>query len=78
MLVNEFLYQCIMKLNVGDTVILQLTEKNKSFLLYNIYVHIKPHTLKLLEKMVWKILKHMSTGKIFINSTPMAYALRLT
>ena len=30
-----------MNLNVGNTVILQLTEKNKSFLLYKIYLPIE-------------------------------------
>jgi hypothetical protein len=36
----------------------------------------KPYTLKLIEKQVRKTLKHMSTGGIFLNSSPNAYALR--
>jgi hypothetical protein len=39
-------------------------------------LHIKPDTLKLIEKKVGKSLKDMSRGKIFLNKTPMAYALR--
>jgi hypothetical protein len=39
-------------------------------------LHIKPDTLKLLEKKVGKSLEHMGTGEIFLNRTPMAYALR--
>ena len=39
--------------------------------------HIKPETLKLIEEKVRKSLKHMSTGEIFLNRTPMTYALRL-
>jgi hypothetical protein len=46
MLVNTFLHQCIMKLNAGETLILQLTEKKANILPYKIYVPIKLHTLK--------------------------------
>jgi len=38
--------------------------------------HIKPDTLKLIEEEVGKNLDHMGTGEIFLNKTPMAYALR--
>jgi hypothetical protein len=38
--------------------------------------HINPDTLKLIEEKVGKILKHMGTGENFLNSIPMAYALR--
>jgi len=40
-------------------------------------LHIKPDTLKLIEEKVGKHLKHMGTGKNFLNKTPMAYALRI-
>ena len=39
-------------------------------------LHIKPDTLKLIEKKVRKSLEHMGTGENFLNRTPMAYALR--
>ena len=39
-------------------------------------LHIKPDTLKLLEKKVGKSLEDMGTGEIFLNRKPMAYALR--
>jgi hypothetical protein len=39
-------------------------------------LHIKPDTLKLIEKNMGKNLKHMGTGKNFLNRTPIAYALR--
>jgi hypothetical protein len=39
-------------------------------------LHIKPDTLKIIEKEVGKSLEHMSTGEIFCNRTPIAYALR--
>jgi hypothetical protein len=32
--------------------------------------------MKLIEKKVGKSLEHMGTGEIFLNRTPMAYALR--
>jgi hypothetical protein len=38
--------------------------------------HIKSVTLKLLEEKVRKNLKHMGTGEIFLNKTPVSYALR--
>jgi len=38
--------------------------------------HIKPDTLKLIEDKVGKSLKCIGTGEIFLNRTPMAYALR--
>ena len=36
----------------------------------------KPDTLKLIEEKVGKSLEHMGTGEIFLNRTPMAYAVR--
>jgi len=39
-------------------------------------LHIKPDTLKLIEEKMWKSLDHMGTKEIFLNQTPMAYALR--
>ena len=39
-------------------------------------LHIKPDSLKSIEKKVWENLKHMGTGKKFLNRTPIAYALR--
>ena len=39
-------------------------------------LRIKPDTLKLIENKVGKSLKHMGTGEIFLNRTPIAYALR--
>jgi len=36
--------------------------------------HIKP--LKQIEEKVRKNLQHMGTGEIFLNRTPMAYAIR--
>ena len=39
-------------------------------------LHIKPDTLKLIEEKVGKSVEHMGTGEIFLNSTPIAYALR--
>ena len=39
-------------------------------------LHIKPDTLKLIEKKVGKRLEHMSTGENFLNRTLIAYALR--
>jgi hypothetical protein len=41
-------------------------------------LHIKPDTWKLIEEKVWKSLKHMDTGEIFLNRTPMADVLRFT
>jgi hypothetical protein len=41
-------------------------------------LHIKPDTLKLIEKIVGKSLEHVGTGEIFLNRTSMAYALRST
>jgi hypothetical protein len=38
--------------------------------------HIKPEKLNLLEEKMGKNLEHMGTEKIFLNRTPMAYALR--
>jgi hypothetical protein len=37
----------------------------------------KPDTLNLIEEKVRKSLEHMGTGEIFLNRTPVAYALRL-
>ena len=39
-------------------------------------LHIKPDTLKLIEKAVGKSLQHMGTGEIFLNRTPIVYSLR--
>jgi hypothetical protein len=41
-------------------------------------LHIKPDTWKLIEEKVRKSLEHMGTGEIFLNRTPIAYALRST
>jgi hypothetical protein len=38
--------------------------------------HIKPVTLKLIEKKVGKSLEHMGTGENFLNRMQTAYALR--
>jgi hypothetical protein len=38
--------------------------------------HIKQDTLKLIENKVGKSLNHMGIGEIFLNRTPIAYALR--
>jgi hypothetical protein len=38
-------------------------------------LHIKPDTLKLIEKKVGKNLEHMGTGEIFLIRTPIAYDL---
>ena len=38
--------------------------------------HIKPDTLKLIEKKVGQVHKHMATRESFLNTTPIAYALR--
>ena len=40
------------------------------------YLHIKPDTLKLIEKKLGKTLEDMGTGEKFLNRTPIAYALR--
>jgi hypothetical protein len=42
------------------------------------YVHIKQDMLNLIEEKVGKSLKHIGTGEIFLNTTPMAQALRST
>ena len=39
-------------------------------------LHIKPDTLKLIEKKLGKTLEDMGTGEKFLNGTPIAYALR--
>jgi hypothetical protein len=39
-------------------------------------LHIKPDTLKLIREKVGKSLEHMGKGEIFLNRTPMAYAVR--
>ena len=39
-------------------------------------LHIKPGTLKLIEKKLEKILEDMGRGEKFLNRTPIAYALR--
>jgi hypothetical protein len=39
-------------------------------------LHVKLDTLKLIEDKVGKSLEHMGTGEIFLNRTPIAYALR--
>ena len=38
-------------------------------------LHIKPDTLKLIEKKVVKSFKHMGTRENFLNKTPIAYAV---
>jgi hypothetical protein len=38
-------------------------------------LHIKPHTLNLIEENVGKSLEHTGRGEYFLNRTPMAYAL---
>ena len=39
-------------------------------------LHVKPDTLKLIEKKLGKTLEDMGTGENFLNRTPIAYALR--
>ena len=39
-------------------------------------LHIKPDTLKLIEKKLGKTLEDMGIGEKFLNRTPIAYALR--
>ena len=39
-------------------------------------LHVKSDTVNLIEEKVGKCLKHMGTGEIFLNRTPMVYALR--
>jgi hypothetical protein len=39
-------------------------------------LEIKPDTLKLIEKIVGKSLKHMGTREILLNITTLAYALK--
>ena len=39
-------------------------------------LHVKPDTLKLIEKKLGKTLEGMGTGEKFLNRTPIAYALR--
>jgi hypothetical protein len=39
-------------------------------------LHVKPDTLKLIEKKVGKILELMGTGENFLNRIPITYALR--
>ena len=39
-------------------------------------LHIKPDTLKLIEKKLAKTLEDMGTGEKFLNRAPIAYALR--
>jgi len=41
-------------------------------------LHVTPDTLKLIEENAGNSLKHMGTGKIFLNRKLMAYALRST
>jgi hypothetical protein len=41
-------------------------------------LHIKPDILKLIEEEVRKSLRHMGTGKIFLNRMSLAYSLRST
>ena len=38
--------------------------------------HLKPDTLNLIEEKVGKVLEHMVRGENFLNTPPMAYALR--
>ena len=39
-------------------------------------LHIKPDTLKLIEKKLEKTIEHMGIGENFLERTPIAYALR--
>jgi phage-related protein len=39
-------------------------------------LNIKPDTLKLIEEKVGKGFEHVATGEIFLNRTPLTYALR--
>ena len=39
-------------------------------------LHVKPDTLKLIEKKLGNTLEDMGTGEKFLNRTPIAYALR--
>jgi hypothetical protein len=39
-------------------------------------LHVKPETLKFIEEKVGKTFEDMGTGKIFLNRTAMAYALK--
>ena len=39
-------------------------------------LHVKPDTLKLIEKRLGKTLEEMGTGVKFLNRSPIAYALR--
>jgi hypothetical protein len=39
-------------------------------------LYIKPDTLNLIEEKVGKSLEHMGTGEMFLNRTPITYALR--
>ena len=39
-------------------------------------LHIKPDTLKQIERKLGKSLEHMGTWENFLNRTPIAYALR--
>jgi hypothetical protein len=39
-------------------------------------LHIKPDTLKLIEKKAGKSIEHIGTGENCLNRTPIAYALR--
>jgi hypothetical protein len=39
-------------------------------------LHLKSDTLKLIEKKKWKNLKHMATGKFFLNRTRITNAIR--
>ena len=40
-------------------------------------LHIKPYTVKLIEKKLGKNCEHMGTGGIFLNRTSMAYVLKI-
>ena len=39
-------------------------------------LHVKPDTLKLIEKKLGKTFEYVGTGEKFLNRTPIAYALR--
>jgi hypothetical protein len=39
-------------------------------------LHLKPDTPNLIEEKLKKNLEHRGTGEIFLNRTPLAYALR--
>jgi hypothetical protein len=53
---------------------LSLCTKNNSKCIKDL--NIKPDTMNLIEKKLGDSIEHIGTGKIFMNRTPMAQALR--